>query len=192
MDDFAGLVIRSRSCRRVVQSRRLEQQTLVDLVDLARLVPSGGNRQPLRYLIVHAEAACAAVFPHLRWAALLTDWHGPAEGERPAAYVLVLSRAADGGLPQCDAGIAMQTLLLAAAEQGIGGCMIGSVDKAKIVAACQVPPGYDLLYAVALGHPAEQRVLEEAKAGDIGYYRDAAGVLHVPKRPLGEVLLKTV
>ena len=191
MKPFADLVVRTRSCRRFQEARRLDRVVLEGLLDMARQTPSAANRQPLRYLLVEGEAACAAVFPHLRWAALLRDWTGPAAGERPAAYVLVLARTADGGLPQCDAGIAMQTLLLAATEQELAGCMLGSLDRTRLAAACAVPAGHEILYAVALGYPAERRVLETAKDGDIGYYRDAAGVQHVPKRPLQEVLLGT-
>jgi len=189
MDSFSDLVLRNRSYRRFQQQRRVARQTLVDLVDLARQSGSAGNRQPLRYMLFNSEEACARIFAHLKWAALLKGWNGPAVGERPAAYLLVLGNQADGGMPPCDAGIAMQTLLLAAAARGLGGCMLGAIDRPKLVTACRVPEGMELLFVVALGYPAETVVLEEAVNGDIGYYRDAGGVHHVPKRPLHEVLL---
>ena len=190
MATFEALVVQNRSVRRFREERRVEPQTLAALVDLARRAASAGNRQPLRYLAFADTADCARIFPHLRWAALLKDWSGPAAGERPAAYILVLARTADGGMPQCDAGIAMQTLLLAAAERGLAGCMLGAIDRQKLVAACELPAGHDLLYVVALGQSAETCVLEDARDGNIGYYRDAAGVHHVPKRPLAEVLVR--
>jgi nitroreductase len=183
------LVVRNRSCRRFCEARRVDPQTLTALVDLARRTASAGNRQPLRYMAFTAAADCEAIFPHLRWAALLKDWRGPAAGERPAAYVFVLAHTADGGIPQCDAGIAMQTLLLAAAERGLAGCMLGAVDRPKLAGACGLPAGHELLYVVALGEPAEVCVLEDARGGDTAYYRAADGVHHVPKRPLSAVLL---
>jgi nitroreductase len=189
MDSFSDLVLRNRSYRRFQQQRRVARQTLIDLVDLARQSGSAANRQPLRYMPFHSEEDCARIFAHLKWAALLKGWGGPAEGERPAAYLLVLGNPADGGMPPCDAGIAMQTLLLAATARGLGGCMLGAIDRPKLVASCRVPEGMELLFVVALGYPAETVVLEEAVNGDIGYYRDANGVHHVPKRPLREVLL---
>ena len=167
----------------------MDVQTLVELVDLTRQVGSAANRQPLRYMVFSRPEACGRIFPHLRWAAALKDWRGPAEGERPAAYVLVLTCAANGGMPQCDAGIAMQTLLLEATARGLSGCMLGAIDRPKLVDACNVPAGHDLLYVVALGYAAETWVLEPAKDGEVTYYRDAASVHHVPKRPLNEVLL---
>ena len=189
MDTIADLVLRNRSYRRFLQQRGVERQTLVDLVDLARQSGSAGNRQPLRYMLFHSKEGCARIFPHLKWAALLKDWGGPVDGERPAGYILVLASKADGGMPPCDAGIAMQTILLAATERGMGGCMLGAIDRQKLVGACRVPDGMDLLFVVALGYPAESVVLEDAVDGNIVYSRDASGVHHVPKRPLSEVLL---
>ena len=189
MDAITDLVLRTRSYRRFQQTRRVTRQTLVELVDLARQSGSAGNRQPLRYMVFHTDEGCSRIFPHLKWAGLLKDWGGPAEGERPAAYVLVLCNKADGGAPPCDAGIVMQTMLLAAAARGLGGCMLGAIDRPKLLTACGVPAELELLYVVALGYPAETIVLEEAANHNIDYYRDANNVHHVPKRPLSEVLL---
>jgi len=189
--EFENLVIRSRSFRRFDQTKRIPREALVALVDLARRTPSAGNRQPLKYAIIHSPADCARLFPHLRWAAALKDWGGPAEGERPAGYILIFCDARILREPGCDQGIAAQTLLLGAAAQGLGGCMLGAIDRARIRADFNVPEDLDLSLVVALGVPAEKCVLEDAPVGgDVTYYRDAQSVHHVPKRPLAEVLVE--
>jgi nitroreductase len=187
--ELDALVIRNRSCRRFKQATRIGPQTLVDMVNVARQSASAANRQPLRYQILYSEAACARIFPFLKWAALLKGWNGPADGERPAGYVLVYSRKAAGGLPQCDAGIAMQTLLLAAVARELAGCILGAIDRPHIMEAFPVPPDHELLYVVAFGHPGEQHVLEDATHNHVDYYRDEADVQHVPKLPMNEILL---
>ena len=148
---------------------------------------SGGNRQPLRFRLIHDPAECAAVFPLTRWAGLLKEW-SPAADEAPTAYVLVLA-AAGGATPQTDAGIAMQTLLLAAVADGFGGCMLGAIDRPAIRAALNLPAALELLYAVALGKPAETCRLEAAIDGQTAYYRSADGIHHVPKLPLEALLV---
>ena len=189
--EFESLVIRNRSFRRFDQTKRIPRQTLVDLVDLARRTPSAGNRQPLKYAVLHTPADCARLFPHLRWAGALKGWGGPAEGERPVAYVLILCDTRILKEPGCDQGIAAQTLLLSAAAQGLGGCMLGAIDRARIRAEFNVPEDFDLSLVVALGVPAEKCVLEDAPVGgDVTYYRDEQSVHHVPKRPLAEVLVE--
>ena len=102
------LVYHSRSYRRFDQSARIPLTTLRELVDLARMSPSGGNKQPLKYMLITSEEVCAQVFPYLRWAAYLKDWDGPEEGERPAAYVIVLGDTAITTNFGVDPGIAMQ------------------------------------------------------------------------------------
>jgi len=129
------------------------------------------------------------LFPHLRWAAALKGWGGPAPEERPTAYIIVLCDkqvAPDAG---CDHGIACQSMLLAAAERGLGGCMLGAIDRDAIAKTFAIPERFEILLVVALGVPAETCVLEDARpGGDVTYYRDAQGVHHVPKRPLDEII----
>jgi nitroreductase len=188
---FEALVLRNRSFRRFDQNKRIPCETLVALVDLARRTASGGNRQPLKYAVLHTPEQCARMFPHTRWAGALKGWGGPAEGERPAAYVLVFCDTRILKDPGCDHGIAAQTLLLSAAAQGYGGCMVGSIDRPKIRAEFGIPAHLDLPLLVALGVPAEKVVLEEARVGgDVTYYRDAQSVHHVPKRTMAEVLVE--
>ena len=185
------LLAQNRSFRRFEEHVRLERSMLVDLVGLTRLCASSANRQPLRFLIACTPEKTAAVFPHLRWAAALADWPGPAEGERPAAYILILHDTRVPGGVEFDAGIAAQSMLLGAAEQGLGGCMIGSIDRKRLRADLQIPNEYEIVLVVALGKPSERVVLEEAKSpDDMAYWRDTAGVHHVPKRPLTELLVE--
>ena len=84
------LVLKNRSYRRFDEASRIDSETLRSLVDLARLSPSGANLQPLKFILVHDADDCALVFPSLAWAGYLEDWPGPSEGERPAAYIVIV------------------------------------------------------------------------------------------------------
>ncbi|MBI5581318.1 MAG: nitroreductase family protein [Deltaproteobacteria bacterium] len=68
---FRHLVRKTRSVRRFDEDRAVDRQTLVELVDLARLSASGGNRQPLKYILSCAASMNARIFACLRWAAYL-------------------------------------------------------------------------------------------------------------------------
>jgi len=112
------------------------------------------------------------------------------EGERPAAYIVILG---DKGITQnfgCDHGIAAQSILLGAREKGLGGCMIGSITRDRLRELLNISDQYDILLVIALGKPKEKVVLEEAAlGGNIKYWRDAQGVHHVPKRRLEDIIL---
>ena len=88
---FKELVLKNRSYRRFFENKKIEKDELVNLVDIARNVASGANRQPLRYKVVCDASDNEKVFSTLKWAAALTDWDGPKEGEKPAGYIIMCS-----------------------------------------------------------------------------------------------------
>jgi nitroreductase len=186
---FRELVVKTRSFRRFRQEEPVPQSVLEELVDLGRLAASGGNRQSLKFMVSCEPELNARIFPCLAWAGYLTDWPGPAEGERPAAYITILGDTAVAPSAGCDHGIAAQNIMLGATALGLGGCMIGSVKRDALRQVLALAPNHEILLVLALGVPAETVILETVKNGDIKYWRDAAGRHHVPKRPLQEVLL---
>ena len=187
--DMQTLVRQTRSYRRFKQDP-ISIETLRELVDLARLSASGANLQPLTYMLSCDAATNAAVFPQTMWAGYLADWPGPAEGERPTAYIIILNDTGVSKSPGCDHGIAAQSIVLGAQEKGIGACMIGSIHREALVQALDIPGRYEVLLIIALGIPGETVVLEDTGPdGSVRYYRDADGVHHVPKRTLDAIIL---
>jgi nitroreductase len=184
------LVIKTRSCRRFDQAVSIEKQTLLDLVDLARMSASGMNKQPLKYILSWDKETNDLIFPHLGWAGALSDWPGPAEGERPSAYVVILGDTEISPSFGVDPGIAAQTIMLGAREKGLAGCMIGSAKKEPLRKALSIPSRYEIVLVLALGHPAETIIIEAmGDDGDYNYWRDDEGQHHVPKRSLEEIIL---
>jgi nitroreductase len=185
------LVRRNRSYRRFHQEVPVKGETLRELVDLARLSASSANRQPLKYILCCDPQVNARVFPLLSWAGYLKDWGGPAEGERPAAYVVILGDTEVTPSFGCDDGIAAQSIMLGATERGLGGCIMRSVKRDALRELLDIPERYEILLVLALGEPAEQVVIEAVGLdGDIRYYRDEQDVHHVPKRALNELILQ--
>ncbi len=184
------LVLRNRSYRRFHEDHRIEMDTLRELIDLARLSPSAANLQPLKYILSNDPHKNSLIFPNLAWAGYLKDWPGPIEGERPSAYIIILGDTKINASFGCDHGICAQTILLGATELGLGGCMIGSIQREGLRKALAILPHYEILMALALGKPKETVQLEDlGPARDIKYWRDSQGIHHVPKRSLDEVIL---
>jgi nitroreductase len=185
------LVTKNRSYRRFYQDSAIDKQTLRELVDLARLSASAGNLQSLKYILVCEPEKNAAVFGHLRWAIYLKDWSGPAEGERPSGYIVILGDTEISENFFCDHGIAAQSILLGATEKGLGGCMLASVDRDGLRKTLDIPDKFEILLVIALGKPKEKVVIEKlGKDGDIKYWRDKDGVHHVPKRSLDDIVIE--
>ena len=184
------LIIRNRSYRRFYQEVAIERETLVELVDLARLSASAANMQPLKYILSCDPQKNALIFPHLAWAGYLKDWSGPGEGERPSAYIIILGDTEITQSVGCDHGIAAQSILLGATEKDLGGCIIAAVRRQELQKALEIPPRYEILLVLALGKPKETVVIETVGTnGDIKYWRDSEGIHHVPKRLLDDIII---
>lgn len=184
------LILKNRSYRRFHQDIAIRRQTLKELVNLARLSSSGGNLQPLKYILSCNSQKNALIFPYLAWAGYLKDWSGPCEGEKPSAYIIILGDTAIQKQFECDHGIAAQSILLGAAEKDLGGCIIGSISREGLRTVLKISPRYEILLVLALGIPKETVTLEVVdSSGDIKYWRDGEGRHHVPKRKLDEIII---
>lgn len=196
---MANLVASCRSFRRFDEGRRVPEEFLLELVDMARLCANGANRQLLRFRVVSDPTACDAVFAELAWAGYFKDWAGPVAGERPTGYVVIAAERSAAGkstapIVEVDCGIAAQTMMLAArsAAPSYAGCMLKAFTPRLIDVLGLDAERYELKLVCAFGLPAEEVRLEPLSAspdGSIKYWRDDAGVHHVPKRSLEDVLI---
>lgn len=184
------IVLKNRSYRSFSRET-IGEDRLREYVDLARICASSANLQALKYRIVSDEAECAKAFACTKWAGYLSDMQIPPAGHEPTGYVVI---CVDTDITKNvtaffkDTGIAAQTILLAAAEEGFGGCMIGSFDEAALKNVLSLPENLTVTLVLGMGRPDEKIELTEC-TGNIKYYREA-GVHYVPKRSLDEVLVK--
>ena len=184
------LILKNRSYRRYHQDVAVSMEALEELVDLGRISSTGANKQPLKYILCSDPATNAKIFELLSWAGALKDWPGPEEGERPAAYIVMLADTAIGKAG-VDHGIAATNILLGAVEKGLGGCMIATVKHAPLREILGIDERFEILLVLAIGKPKEVIQLETAaEGGDTTYYRDAEQVHHVPKRKLADIIVK--
>lgn len=184
------LIRSNRSCRRFYENHTVDSATLKDLVNLGRISASGANLQPLKYILSTAPQKNIEIFSCLTWAAYLKDWPGPVEGERPAAYIVVLGDTTISQEPGCDHGIACQSILLGAREKGLAGCMLGAINRKALRKLLMIPERFKILLVLAIGKPIEEAVLEAVgDDGNIRYWRDNRGVHHVPKRKLEDIII---
>ena len=175
-----------RTIRKYVQ-KDVPQEVLLRCVDAARLSPSGANRQPLKYIIVNDQGLTKEVFGTLSWARYLPDYQ-PRDDEMPRAYIVMILDKSILENAGHDAGIAAMSISMVAYDEGLGSCILGSVDREKLKPMLKVPDGFDIVLVVALGYPTESPVADKVKDGNIKYWLDESRVLHVPKRNLEEIV----
>ncbi len=179
--------INRRTIRRFKQ-KQIPFETLKKLVNSGRLAPSSANLQPTEYLVIDEAVLVEKVFETLKWAGYISPAGTPQPGERPVAYIIVLSnKEKNPGNCERDAAAAIENMILAALEEGIGSCWLGAMDINKLTEIFELPEYTRIDSVLALGYSNESPQIEEMK-DSVRYWKDEAGVLHVPKRKIEDVL----
>ncbi len=163
---------------RAFDPRPVPPEVVDHLVELARRAPSAGNTQPWAFVVLSGPAEVRALWDvtlpagpardHFRWPGLLSAPVVVLPFVSPGAYVSrygEADKAATGlgasadiwAVPYwwVDGGMAVQTLLLAAVDAGLGALFYGLFEHEDAVrTSLGVPAGWRALGAVALGYPA--------------------------------------
>jgi len=171
--EFAEL-IRSRRMVRAFDTRPVDPDVLDRVLDVARRAPSAGNAQGWVFVVLEGEdtkkfwdvTLPAERRGSFRWQQLL---------DAPVVILPLASREAylnrysepdkmSTGLAdptrwpvpywQIDTAFATMLLLLAVEDEGLGALFFGVFRNGeRLLAELDVPGGYELIGAVALGHP---------------------------------------
>jgi len=145
MEGLLKLIKERRSIRNFT-SKKVPIEEIDELLEAARLAPSGGNVQPLRYVIVTSREAIEAIkmiSPGLF-------------GEPPAMIVMCFNK--DKILPTSqvhfiDLGTALQNILLMAYSKGLGCCTIASFDAEGVAELLSLPNKIKPVLLLVLGYP---------------------------------------
>jgi nitroreductase len=198
MRDFKDLVIKNRSYRGFDERYRPTRAELAELVDYARFAPSAKNTQAMKYFLVWEKEVVDAIQPHTKWIGawnepgIVSDPPIPFQGTRPTGFIVMVQDCKiEEKLArfQRDVGIFAYAITLAAAERGLGCCMIGAFNAVEVKKVLNLDAKYTPQLLIAVGKPAEKIVLTEAVDGDVRYYRDGDNVHYVPKRKLEDLIL---
>lgn len=190
---FIDLVKKARSHRGFRQDRPVTRQELTYLVECARYTPSARNDQVLKYYLANDPETVARILPLSKWAGALAELHLPRKGAEPVAFIVICldSMLSENPAPyQRDVGIVAQTMLLAAAEMGLNGCMIGSFAAGQLRETLNLPETIKPQLLLALGAGTDRIVLTDVREdGKTTYYRDENDTHYVPKRTPEQLIL---
>jgi nitroreductase len=142
---------RSRFSVRDFEDRPVEEEKLTQLLEAARLAPSAANRQPVRLIVIRTEGreselrrvydrdwfvaapvlVCACLVPAQAWVRV--------DGRRYHDF---------------DAALAVDHLMLAATELGLGSCWVAAFDPAAAREVLGIPMDVEPVAFAAVGYPA--------------------------------------
>ncbi len=165
--EFSEL-IRSRYSVRSYKPDPVEAEKLERVLDAARLAPTAANRQPFRLIVVPTqgrEAELSRVYK--------SEWFVEAPLVICACGVPVESWSRWDGktFTEVDVAIALDHLILAAANEGLGACWIAAFDEDAAREVFKIPDGWDPICLTTLGYPNDQgRPKNRKELADIVVY----------------------
>jgi nitroreductase len=143
--------IRSRRNVRDFTDRSIDPVALDRILDAARRTPSSMNQQAWDFV---------AVTDRDRLYELSKVWRYAAHVATSAATIALVAPASSDAdtreTYQFDLGQASMSIMLAAADEGIGSChaAIGEQDLAREILG--LPADHECMWLIALGHPADR------------------------------------
>lgn len=180
-----------RSYRKFDEERELAKEDIDGILSSIKFASCANNRQFLRFISVENKEKVLEIFDNTRWATSLPNDAGrPKEGERPVYFIAILSdKEKKLKFDGVDQGLVISNLTLAAAERGIGSCIIGSVLDDKMREILSYDDRYTCSLVVAFGYPKIESSIKEINLEeDQSYYLDDHGNYVVPKYKLDDIV----
>jgi nitroreductase len=159
------LAIASRRETREYADRELPEDVVGRILDAGRLAGSAKNRQPWRFVVVEGDETRAR---------LADAVYEPGNVRGAKLVVAVLAK---GSL---DTGRAVQNMLLAAWNEGVGSCPNGFSEPNAARAALGLAEEDELALLLTFGYPARER--------DVSRHRAEEWSARANRKPLDELV----
>lgn len=119
----------------------MSKESIVKVLEVARLAPSAANRQPWHFIVVQEEGMRRRLVGRQKWAA-----------KAPAMIVGLADAGISPSWCYNDLGIYFDHLVLAAADLGLGTCWMGQTKRdAEIRKLLKIPENLKVVALTPLG-----------------------------------------
>jgi nitroreductase len=137
--------IKNRRSIRKYKAKEIPQDVLLQVLEAARLAPSGANRQPFHLIVVTDPEKRKELVPLCKNQRFV--------GEASAFIAGVDDPQQKWN--RVDLSIALDHITLAAAENGLGTCWVGAFEPEKMATYLNVPKDKVITVCLAIGYPDE-------------------------------------
>jgi len=146
-------VIKNRVSTRSFLPKPIPEDDIAFVLECARLAPSWMNKQCWRFIVVQD----LSMIKEIAKTSVINRWMKNA----PCVIIACADPLQSGSkrdIPYfvTDVSCAMEHLILAATDRGIGSCWIASFDESKIKDLLEIPPRIKIVALTPLGYPKEK------------------------------------
>ncbi|MEY1640036.1 nitroreductase family protein [Tenuifilum osseticum] len=168
--DYFYNLVQNRQSDRAYDTRPVDREVILRIIEAARLAPSACNAQPWHFIVVDepelknklADAAANRVLGINHFTK-----------QAPVHIVIVMEPAnlnSNFGsfvkgktFPLIDIGIAAEHICLAAKAEGLGSCMLGWFDEPAVKKLLDIPKSRRVPLIITLGYPASDEVRQKRR-----------------------------
>ena len=172
MERFLDLARRRQSDRAFDTTRKVEPEKIARILEAAQLAPSACNAQPYRMIVVDdpelknkvADTTSSKVLG-MNHFTKQAPVHIIIVEENPNFTSGIGAVVKDKHFPYIDIGIVAAHLTLAAADEGLGSCILGWFDEKKLRALLDIPARKRILLDVVLGYstqPVREKIRKDS------------------------------
>ena len=161
MKTFLDLV-KSRQSDRAYLDKPVEMDKIERILEAAHLAPSACNAQPWKFVVV-TDPEKRMLVADATASKVLSMNHFSKQA--PVQLVLIEENgnftstvggwATNKHYPLIDLGIVASHICLAAADEGLGSCMIGWCDEKKVRKALDIPRNKRVMLVILIGYSAQ-------------------------------------
>jgi nitroreductase len=142
--DVISAIHKRRSIRKY-KNKDIPKELLMEILEAARQAPSGANKQPWQLVVVTDPETKKALVPICKEQKFVAEC---------SAFIVGIDDPAQKW-SRVDLAIALEHMVLAAVEKGLGTCWIGAFDPERMGAQLGVPKGLVVTACLTLGYPDE-------------------------------------
>jgi len=118
---------------------------IMEILEAARIAPSGGNRQPWQFIVVQNKEMIKKLAGRQEWAATA-----------PVMILGLVDKGVQASYYYNDMGIAFEHIILKATDLGLGTCWMGMMrrsDEARVL--LDIPKELEVIIQTPIGYPDE-------------------------------------
>jgi len=160
-------ILKRRSVRRF-QEKPVSDEVLRKLLNAARLAPTGGNRQPWKFIAVRNPKLIRSV-------KMFSEGLSGTPG-------LVMGMCIDDMNPVTimDMAMASENIMIQCVDLGLGSCAIASFNKESVKKLLEVPDNVSLPLLLSIGYPeGEPRQRPKKELNEVSYEEKYGGELRI-------------
>ena len=143
-------VVKKRRSIRSYSNKHVDKESIIELIEAARLAPSGANLQPWKFIAITKPEILKKLKNTAKFY-VITSNH---VAEVPLV-IAVLADMVKSNWAVMDCSMASENLMLKATSLGLGTCFIGQFDEREVKKILNIPDNYSVTGLITVGHPDE-------------------------------------